>query len=156
MRALEVERTFVFLKPEAIMRGLIGEIISRLERKGLTITAMKLARMTREQAERLYEMHRGKHFYERLVARVTEAPVLLMVVEGPRAVATVRSLIGSTDPLEAKPGTIRGDYALLTGRNIIHAADSPENAEREISIFFTEDEILKYRKPAEARYLYVE
>ena len=153
---MELERTFVFLKPEAVMRGLIGEIVSRIEKKGLTIVAMKLAEMSRTQAEKLYEMHRGKPFYEALVERVSGEPVLLMVVEGPRAVQAMRSLIGATDPIEAKPGTIRGDYALLIGRNIIHAADSPENAEREIKIFFKEEEILKYRRPAEESYLYRE
>ena len=153
---MELERTFVFLKPEAVMRGLIGEIVSRIEKKGLTIVAMKLAEMSRTQAEKLYEMHREKPFYEALVERVSGEPVLLMVVEGPKAIQAVRSLIGATDPIEAKPGTIRGDYALLIGRNIIHAADSPENAEREIKIFFKEEEILKYRRPAEESYLYRE
>lgn len=137
----EVERTFVFLKPEAVLRGLMGEIIARIERRGLRIRAMKLHRMTREEAERLYEVHRGKEFFERLVRHVTSGPVLLMVIEGPRAVAVLRRMIGATDPLEAQPGTIRGDYALDITRNIIHAADSRENAEREMRIFFTEEEI---------------
>ena len=137
----EVERTFVFLKPEAVLRGLMGEIIARIERRGLKIRAMKLHRMTREEAERLYEVHRGKEFFERLVRHVTSGPVLLMVIEGPRAVAVLRRMIGATDPLEAQPGTIRGDYALDITCNIIHAADSRENAEREMRIFFTEEEI---------------
>ncbi len=137
----DVERTFVFLKPEAVLRGLMGEILARIERRGLRIRALKLHRMTREEAERLYEVHRGKEFFERLVEHVTSGPVLLMVVEGPRAVGVLRRMIGATDPLEAQPGTIRGDYALDITRNIIHAADSRKSAEREMRIFFTEEEI---------------
>ena len=137
----DVERTFVFLKPEAVLRGLMGEILARIERRGLKIKALKLHRMTREEAERLYEVHKGKEFFERLVEHVTSGPVLLMVVEGPRAVGVLRRMIGATDPLEAQPGTIRGDYALDITRNIIHAADSRESAEREMRIFFTEEEI---------------
>jgi len=136
-----VERTFVFLKPEAVRRGLMGEIIARIERRGLRIKAMKLHRMSREEAERLYEIHRGKEFFERLVRHVTSGPVLLMVIEGPRAVSMLRRMIGATDPLEAQPGTIRGDFALDITQNVIHAADSPESAEREMRIFFTEEEI---------------
>ena len=106
---VDVERTFVFLKPEAVLRGLMGEILARMERRGLRIRALKLHRMTREEAERLYEVHKGKEFFERLVEHVTSGPVLLMVVEGPRAVSVLRRMIGATDPLEAQPGTIRGD-----------------------------------------------
>lgn len=135
------EITFVFLKPEAVLRGLMGEIIARIERKGLRIRAMKLHRMSREEAERLYDVHRGKEFFERLVRHVTSGPVLLMVVEGPRAVEAVRKLIGATDPVEAQPGTIRGDYGLDITQNIIHAADSPERALEEMRIFFTEEEV---------------
>jgi len=135
------ETTFVFLKPEAVLRGLMGEIIARIERKGLRIRAMKLHRMSREEAERLYDVHKGKEFFERLVRHVTSGPVLLMVIEGPRAVEAVRKLIGATDPVEAQPGTIRGDYGLDITQNIIHAADSPERALEEMRIFFTEEEI---------------
>ena len=137
----EVERTFVFLKPEAVKRGLMGEVIARIERKGLRIKAMRLHRMTRGEAERLYAVHKGKEFFERLVEHVTSGPVLLMVVEGPRAIRAMRRLIGATDPLEAEPGTIRGDFALDITANVIHAADGPESAEREMHIFFSEEEI---------------
>ncbi len=137
----EVERTFVFLKPEAVERGLVGEILMRIERKGLRIRALKLHRMTRQEAEELYAPHKGKEFFERLVNHVTSGPVLLMVIEGPRAVRAMRRLIGATDPLEAAPGSIRGDYALTMTANVIHAADSPESAEREMRIFFTDEEI---------------
>jgi len=138
-----VERTFVFLKPEAVRRGLIGEILMRIERKGLRIRALRLHRMTRREAEELYAPHKGKEFFERLVEHVTSGPVLLMVIEGRGAVEVLRRMIGATDPLEAEPGTIRGDYALDITQNIIHAADSPERAEEEMRIFFTEDELEK-------------
>ena len=140
----EIERTFVFLKPEAIKRGLMGEILSRIERKGLKITAMKLIKMSRSQAEKLYEMHKGKEFFENLVEHVSSSPVLVMVIEGSKAITVMRKMIGKTNPIEANPGTIRGDYALNVRENIIHAADSKENAEREIQIFFKEEEILEY------------
>lgn len=140
------ERTFVFLKPEAVARGLIGEILTRIERKGLYIAAMKLMQMSREQAEKLYEMHRGKKFYEELIKHVTSSPVLAVVVEGPNAIKVLRKLAGATDPTEAEAGTIRGDYALQVTPNVIHAADSQENASREIPIFFSQKEILSYRK----------
>ena len=148
------ERTLVFLKPGAVIRGLMGEIITRIERKGLKITAMKLLRLNKEKAEELYEMHRGKTFFQELVAHVTSGPVLAMVVEGPNAVTVMRTLIGKTNPLEAGPGTIRGDYALNVTKNVIHASDSPENAEREIRIFFKEEEMVDYVKPAEESFCY--
>jgi nucleoside-diphosphate kinase len=142
------ERTFVFLKPEAIMRDLVGDIIGRIEKRGLNIIAMKLTWMTKEQAERLYEMHKGKHFYQELIDHVTSGPILAIIVEGPNAVKLMRKIIGATDPVEAEPGTIRGDYALAKTCNIIHASDSSENAEREMKIFFKPNEILSYEKPA--------
>ena len=148
------ERTLVFLKPSAVIRGLMGEIISRIERKGLKITAMKLLKLSREKAEELYEMHKEKSFFQELVSHVTSGPVLAMVIEGPNAIAVMRNLIGKTNPLEASPGTIRGDYALNVTKNVIHASDSPENAEREIKIFFEEEEIVDYTKPAEESFSY--
>lgn len=147
-----VEKTFVFLKPETIMRGLVGETVSRIENKGFNIAAMKLVWMTRDQAERLYEMHRGKEFYEQLIEHVTSGPIVAMVVEGPYAIRAVRKMVGATNPVEAEPGSIRGDYALVTTSNIIHASDSQENAEREIKIFFRKEEILSYEKPTERNY----
>jgi len=137
----DVERTFVFLKPEAVRRGLIGEILMRIEKKGLRIRALRLYRMTRQEAEELYAPHKGKEFFERLVEHVISGPILLMVIEGPGAIRAMRQLIGATDPLEAVPGSIRGDYGLNITANIIHAADSPENAEREMRIFFKDEEI---------------
>jgi len=138
------ERTFVMLKPDAVQRGLIGEIISRLERKGLKITAMKLIQMDRELAERHYDVHRKKPFFNELVEFVTSSPVVVMVVEGREAVRAVRTLMGATDPLEATPGSIRGDLGLDITKNLIHGSDSPETAEREIALFFQPGEILSY------------
>lgn len=143
------ERTFVMLKPGAVVRGLIGEILGRIERKGYTVVAMKLIQMTRSQAEKLYEMHRGKPFFKDLVSHVTSAPVLVMIVEGPGAVGFMRALSGATNPLEAAAGTIRGDFGLTITKNVIHAADSLERAEDEASIFFRPEEIVPYRKPTE-------
>lgn len=138
------ERTFVMLKPDAVQRGLIGEIISRIERKGLKIVAMKLIRVDRELAERHYDVHREKPFFKELVEFVTSSPVVVMVVEGREAVKVVRKLMGATDPLEAAPGTIRGDLGLDITKNLIHGSDAPETARREIGLFFAEDEILDY------------
>jgi nucleoside-diphosphate kinase len=148
------ERTLAFLKPEAVMRGLMGEIISRIERKGLLIVAMKLLKPTRKQAEKIYEVHKGKNFYEPLIDHVTSAPILAMVIEGPNAVSVLRNMIGETNPIEARSGTIRGDFALNVQKNMIHASDSLESAKREIGILFGPDEILEYRKPTEAQYLF--
>lgn len=138
------ERTFVMLKPDAVQRGLIGELIARLERKGLKITAMKLIQVDRELAERHYAVHREKPFFTELVEFVTSSPVVVMVVEGREAVRAVRALMGATDPLEATPGTIRGDFGLDITKNLIHGSDSLETAEREIALFFQPEEILDY------------
>jgi len=135
---------FVMIKPDAVQRGLIGEIVSRIERKGLKIRALKMIKMSREQAEKLYEEHKGKPFFEDLVNYVTSGPVVVMIVEGPRAVEVMRRMIGSTDGAEAAPGTIRGDFALSKARNLVHATDSPEKVEKEASIFFKEDELVNY------------
>lgn len=148
------ERTLVFLKPEAVMRGLMGEIISRIERKGLLIVAMKLLQPTRKQAEKIYEVHKGKNFYAPLIDHVTSAPILALVIEGPNAVSVLRNMIGKTNPIEAMPGTIRGDFALNVRKNMIHASDSLENAKKEIEILFGSDEILEYQKPTETQYMF--
>jgi len=147
------ERTLVFLKPEATMRGLMGEIITRIEKKGFIISAMKLVQLPREQAEKIYEIHKDKDFYEPLIEHVISGPVLAMIVEGPNVVSSIRSMAGKTNPVEAQPGTIRGDYALITRKNMIHASDNLENARKEIEIFFKPKEILKYKKPTESQYL---
>ncbi len=136
------ERTFVMLKPSAVERGLMGEIISRFERKGLRILAMKMVRMGREEAERLYEVHRGKHFYEQLVSTIAGKRVLVMVLEGRSAISVVRKLVGATDPVNAEPGTIRGDLGLDITDNLVHASDSNESYEHEHRIFFHESELI--------------
>jgi len=126
------------IKPDAYERRLIGEIISRIERKGLRIIAMKMIRMSREQAEKLYAVHKEKPFFKDLVEFVTRGPVVVMAVEGESAVEVMRIMIGPTDGRKAPPGTIRGDFSLSIQENVIHASDSPETAEYELSIFFDE------------------
>ena len=150
---MQSEQTFSFLKPESVMRGLIGEIVSRFERKGLVLVGAKLIQMSQNQAEQLYSMHKGKPFFSELVSHVTSGPVFLMVWDGPNAVTVVRNLVGATNPLNATPGTIRGDFALQVTPNAIHGADSPENAKREMSIFFSSTDITKYSKPTEREFL---
>jgi len=150
---LQVERTFSFLKPESVMRGLIGEIVTRFEKKGLLLVAAKLIRMSQSQAETLYGIHRDKAFFQELVQHVTSGPVFLMVWEGPDAVNVVRTLVGATNPLNAAPGTVRGDFALQVTPNAIHGADSVDNAKREMSIFFLPGEITSYSKPTEREFL---
>lgn len=132
-----IQRTYVMIKPDAVERRLVGRIVSRLEDVGLTIERMELGVVTREQAEANYAEHAGKPFYEGLIGYVTSGPVVKMVVSGEEAVAVVRKLMGATNPKDAAPGTIRGDFGLTLDANIIHGSDSPESAEREIAIFFS-------------------
>ncbi|ASJ11080.1 nucleoside-diphosphate kinase [Thermococcus sp. P6] len=148
----EIERTLVILKPDAVVRGLMGEIISRFEKRGLKIVGMKMIWIDRELAEKHYEEHRGKPFFEGLVDYITKAPSVVMVVEGRYAVSVVRKMCGATDPKDAEPGSIRGDYGLDVGDaiyNVIHASDSPESAEREITLYFKPEEIFEYWKAAD-------
>lgn len=139
-----MERTLVLLKPDAVQRRLVGRIISRFEDKGLKIVGMKLMQVTQELAERHYAEHREKPFFSELVSFITSSPIVAMVVEGPGAISEVRRLMGKTDPREAAPGTIRGDYGLSITQNLVHGSDSPESAAREIPIFFSEGEIFDY------------
>ncbi|ALS27767.1 nucleoside diphosphate kinase [Paenibacillus sp. 32O-W] len=139
-----MEKTFLMIKPDGVQRGLIGEIVSRFEKKGLKLVAAKFLQVTREMAVRHYAEHKGKPFYEPLLNFITSGPSFAMVWEGDQAIALCRAIIGKTDALEALPGTIRSDYAVHTNFNLIHGSDSPENAEREISIFFREDELVSY------------
>lgn len=141
-----MQKTFVMLKPDAVQRNLIGEIICRFEKKGLKLVALKMLQISRELAERHYAEHKGKPFFEDLVGFITSGPVVAMIWEGKKAVQVVRKMLGNTDPQEAPPGTLRGDYALFTGNNIVHGSDSPESAAREISLFFSSEEIISYRK----------
>ena len=137
-----VERTLVLVKPDGVERGLVGEVISRFERKGLKIRALKMLRMTREMAEEFYSVHREKPFFQDLVEFITSGPIVAMILEGDSAIEVVRLMIGSTDGRKAQPGTIRGDYALSIQNNIVHASDSRESFEREYRIVFREEEIL--------------
>jgi nucleoside-diphosphate kinase len=130
------ERTLVLIKPDGVRRGLAGEVLSRIERKGLRIVAMDMRVVGRDLAETHYAEHSGKPFYGSLVEFITSGPLVAMVVEGPRAIEAFRALAGATDPVKATPGTIRGDYALEVQDNIVHGSDSPDSAEREIKIFF--------------------
>jgi nucleoside-diphosphate kinase len=130
------ERTLVLVKPDGVRRGLAGEVISRLEQKGLTLVALELRTLARETAEEHYAEHKERPFFGELVEFITGGPLVALVVEGPNAVAGTRRLMGVTNPVEATPGSIRGDYALEIGQNLVHGSDSPESAAREINIFF--------------------
>ena len=130
------ERTLVLIKPDGVRRGLAGEVLSRIERKGLRIVAMDMRVVGKDLAETHYAEHAAKPFYGSLVEFITSGPLVAMVVEGPRAIEAFRALAGATDPVKATPGTIRGDYALEVQDNIVHGSDSPDSAEREIKIFF--------------------
>jgi nucleoside-diphosphate kinase len=136
------ERTLFMVKPDGVARGLVGEIVSRIERRGLSIRAMRLLRVTPEQAGEHYAEHSEKPFYPGLVEFITSGPVVAMVIEGGAAVATVRGMMGATNPLDSAPGTIRGDYALEIGENIVHGSDSAANGEREIAIYFGEPDLV--------------
>jgi len=131
-----VERTLVLVKPDGVRRGLVGEVVRRLEDKGLTLVAMELRTLDRETAEQHYGEHRERPFFGELVEFITGGPLVALVVEGPNAVAGVRRLMGVTNPVEATPGSIRGDYALEIGQNLVHGSDSPESAAREVALFF--------------------
>lgn len=133
------ERTFIFLKPSAVERGLVGEIISRFERKGLRIVKLKMQVMNREDAEKIYSVHRDKPFFEELVRTVSGRKVVAAILEGREAISVVRSMIGNTDPTKADPGTIRGDFGLDITDNLIHASDSLESFKREAKIIFPEE-----------------
>ena len=133
-----MDRTLILVKPDAFGRGLTGELIARFERKGLRIAALKRMQLERELAERHYEEHREKPFFSELVEFITSGPLVAMVLEGHEAVAAARQVIGATNPLEAAPGSIRGDFALEVQTNLVHGSDSPESADRELALFFPE------------------
>jgi nucleoside-diphosphate kinase len=141
-----VEKSLVLVKPDGVQRGLIGEVISRLERRGLRLVAAKFVAVSRALAEERYAIHKGKPFYEGLLDYITAAPVMAMVWEGPNAVAAIRQTMGATRPWEAAPGTVRHDFALEVGRNITHASDTPENGEKEAALWFKKEEILSWSR----------
>ena len=140
-----MEKTLLIIKPDGVERGLVGEIIGRIERKGLKLSALKLDIIGLEKAKRHYAEHEGKVFYDSLINFITSSPVVLAVVEGEKAIATVRKMAGATRALEAEAGTIRGDFAMDTTKNIVHSSDSVESAEREIKNFFSPEEIMSYK-----------
>lgn len=142
-----MERTLVLVKPDGVQRGLVGEVIARLEKRGLRLAGAKFMQVSREMAERHYAVHQGKPFYEGLVSYIISAPVMALVWEGPNAVAAVRQTMGATRPTEAAPGTIRHDFALTIGRNLTHASDTPENGEKEVSLWFQPEELVQWNRP---------
>ena len=148
-----MERTLVILKPDAVQRGLVGAIIGRFEARGLKIVGLKLMQIGRDLAERHYAVHRGKPFYAGLIDYITSAPVVVMVLEGPQAVEIVRSTMGATRPGEAQVGTIRADYALTVGRNLVHGSDSLETARFEIELFFSDAELVLWVRDTD-RWIY--
>lgn len=145
-----IERTLVILKPDAVQRSLAGEILARYERRGLKIAAMKFEIVSRETAERHYGEHKGKPFFEGLVTYITSAPSVVMVLAGPDAIAITRTTNGATKPAEAAPGTIRGDFGLTIGRNLVHASDSVESAASEVANFFGDSGIVEYDRTIDA------
>jgi nucleoside-diphosphate kinase len=147
---MAVERTFVMIKPDGIQRRLLGEVIARFERKGLKMLALKMMKIDRRLAEKHYEVHKGKPFYKGLIEFITSGPVAATVWSGEAGISIVRKVVGATSPAKAEPGTIRGDFAISTGFNIIHASDAPETAQREIDLFFLPEEILDYDLTIEA------
>lgn len=141
-----MERTLVLIKPDAVQRGLAGAIITRLERRGLKLAAMKMMQVTPELAQKHYGAHIGKPFFDGLVKFITSSPLIAIAVEGENAVEVVRTTMGATNPVEAGPGTIRGDFALTIGANLIHGSDSAESAAAELALFFADDEVLDYER----------
>ncbi|RZM77876.1 nucleoside-diphosphate kinase [Leptolyngbya iicbica] len=148
-----MERTFIMIKPDGVQRGLIGEVIARFERKGFTLVGMKLMAVSRELAEKHYDVHKDKPFFGGLVEFITSSPVVAMVWEGENVVASGRTLIGATNPISSAPGTIRGDFGITIGRNLIHGSDAVETAQREIALWFTEPELASWT-PANHGWLY--
>ncbi|MBD1378613.1 nucleoside-diphosphate kinase [Metabacillus arenae] len=141
-----MQKTFLMVKPDGVQRQLIGEIVSRFERKGLHLAGAKLMTISPELAQQHYGEHKGKPFFEGLVEFITSGPVFAMVWQGENVIEISRQMMGKTNPKDALPGTIRGDYGVIVGKNIIHGSDSPESAEREINLFFNQEELVEYNK----------
>ena len=141
-----MERTLVIIKPDGVQRQLIGPIITRLERRGLKIVAMKMMQVSTDLAREHYAVHEGKPFYEPLIQYITSSPVVVLVVEGPNAIEITRNTMGATNPVSAAPGTLRADYGLEIGRNLVHGSDGPETAVAEIALWFDRSEILSYKR----------
>jgi nucleoside-diphosphate kinase len=148
-----LERTFIAIKPDGVQRGIVGEIIRRFESKGFTLVGLKLMQASRELAEQHYAVHKERPFFAGLVDFITSGPLVAMVWEGEGVIASARKLIGATNPLNAEPGTIRGDYGVSVGRNLIHGSDAPETAQQEIQLWFTNEELVSWQ-PAITSWLY--
>jgi nucleoside-diphosphate kinase len=144
-----LEKTLVLVKPDGVQRGLVGEVISRLERRGLRLAAARFMSVSQDLAETHYAIHKGKPFYEGLIRYITSAPVMAMVWEGPNAIAAVRQTMGATRPTEAAPGSLRHDFALEVGRNLTHASDTVENGEKEVSLWFRQEELVEWSREAD-------
>ncbi len=147
---MNLERTFVMLKPSTVARAMVGKALMRFEEKGLKIVALKLTMVSDDKAARLYSVHKGKTFYNELINFITSGPIVALVIEGDEAVKVVRKLIGATNSKEAEPGTLRGDFALSNQKNAVHASDSVENAKCEMEVFFEHKEILAYERADES------
>lgn len=141
-----MEKTFLMVKPDGVQRGLVGDIVSRFEKKGFQLVGAKLMAISKEKAEEHYGEHKDRPFFGELVEFITSGPVFAMVWQGENVIHTARQMMGTTNPAEANPGTIRGDYGLIVGKNIIHGSDSAQSAEREIKLFFQEEELVEYSK----------
>lgn len=144
-----MEKTLILVKPDGVQRGLMGEIIGRFEKRGLKLVAMKFIQMSQALAETHYGVHKERPFYNDLVSYITSGPVVAMVWEGNNAIAAARATIGATNPVDATPGSIRGDFGMEIGRNLVHGSDSPENGEKEASYFFSEDELVSWGRDSE-------
>jgi len=145
-----MERTLILVKPDGVQRGLIGEIVGRFERRGLKLVGMKFMQISRELAEQHYAVHRERPFYGSLVDYITSGPVVAMAWEGKDAIAAARSTMGATNPVAAAPGTIRGDFGMEIGRNLVHGSDTPENAVKEVNLFFGADELVEWNRVTDA------
>ena len=141
-----MERSLVLVKPDGVQRGLVGEVIARFERRGLRLVGAKFMQVSQDLAKQHYAEHEGKPFYDGLISYITSAPVMAMVWEGPNAVAAIRQTVGSTKPVESAPGTIRHDFALEVGRNLIHASDKPETGTRETALWFKNEELVDWKR----------
>ena len=141
-----MERTLVLIKPDGVQRQLIGTIIARLEQRGLKIVGLKMVQVSQELARTHYAIHEGKPFFEPLISYITSAPVVAMIIEGPNAIEAARSTMGATNPVKASPGTIRADFGLEIGRNLVHGSDGPETAATEIALWFSPDELADYKR----------
>ena len=141
-----MERTFVILKPDAVQRQLTGQLISRFEQRGLKIVAMKFMQVSLDLAQEHYAVHKERPFFNDLIAYITSSPVVAMVLEGPDAIRATRNTVGGTNPIEAAPGSIRGDFGMQIGRNLVHASDGPETAKAEVALWFSDDELVEYER----------